>query len=241
MAGTIIADYIRADANKISLNVGNTTIASINASGILSNTGTVIVGPNGALGAGATIANSSITGTITQSQIADSSISTGKIVDAAVTNAKLVNGYPNLDYVTPVNMAYQNMGTSGTQYNLGSISIPSAGDWIVKTHCRWGFTTYSGFLRTYLSTTTGSAGAFTIQRMQWERITASGGNLGLFTDWHIRIGTGATFPYTIYLIAHQEGSGTSFLQQDSNGYNTLGAIKIASTTSTGSTPVQIGY
>ena len=52
MAGTIIADYIRTDANKLSLNVGNTVVASINASGILSNTGSVIISPTGALGPG---------------------------------------------------------------------------------------------------------------------------------------------------------------------------------------------
>jgi hypothetical protein len=51
MAGTIIADYIRADANRISLNVGNTVIASINASGILSNTGTVMISSSGAFDA----------------------------------------------------------------------------------------------------------------------------------------------------------------------------------------------
>jgi hypothetical protein len=49
MAGTIIADYIRTDANKLSLNVGNTVVASINASGILSNTGSVLIAPNGAI------------------------------------------------------------------------------------------------------------------------------------------------------------------------------------------------
>jgi hypothetical protein len=48
MAGTIIADYIRADANRISLNVGNTVIASVNALGILSNTGTVMISSSGA-------------------------------------------------------------------------------------------------------------------------------------------------------------------------------------------------
>jgi hypothetical protein len=47
MAGTIIADYIRADANRISLNVGNTVIASINALGILSNTGNVMISSSG--------------------------------------------------------------------------------------------------------------------------------------------------------------------------------------------------
>lgn len=49
MAGTIIADYIRTDANKLSLNVGNTVVASINASGILSNTGNVMISSAGAI------------------------------------------------------------------------------------------------------------------------------------------------------------------------------------------------
>lgn len=47
MAGTIIADFIRADANKFSINVGNTIIASVNALGILSNTGNVMISSSG--------------------------------------------------------------------------------------------------------------------------------------------------------------------------------------------------
>jgi hypothetical protein len=47
MAGTIICDYIRTDANKLSLNVGNTTFATINAGGFYSNTGTQIIDQNG--------------------------------------------------------------------------------------------------------------------------------------------------------------------------------------------------
>ena len=47
MAGTIIADYIRADANKISLNVGNTVVASINSMGILNSTGSVMISSTG--------------------------------------------------------------------------------------------------------------------------------------------------------------------------------------------------
>lgn len=47
MAGTIIADFIRADANKLSLNVGNTIIASVNSMGILSNTGNVMISSSG--------------------------------------------------------------------------------------------------------------------------------------------------------------------------------------------------
>jgi hypothetical protein len=42
-------------------------------------------------------------------------------------------------------------------------------------------------------------------------------------------------------LAYQSSSGTLFLQNDGNGYNQLGAIKLASTTSAATSPVQIGY
>ena len=58
MAGTIIADFIRADANKFSINVGNTIIASVNALGILSNTGNVMISSSGQ------VPNTVISGTI---------------------------------------------------------------------------------------------------------------------------------------------------------------------------------
>jgi hypothetical protein len=69
MAGTIIADYIRSDANRISLNVGNTIVASINASGILSNTGTVLISPTGAIDA-----NNVTAGTLGKSRLPTGSI-----------------------------------------------------------------------------------------------------------------------------------------------------------------------
>jgi hypothetical protein len=92
MAGTIIADYIRADANKISLNVGNTVVASINASGILSNTGSVIVNVNGQ------IPNTAISGTLTQSQIGTGVAGTGPVlvVCRQTTNQAFTSGTYNL-------------------------------------------------------------------------------------------------------------------------------------------------
>jgi hypothetical protein len=59
LAGTIIADYIRTDANQLSLNVGNTTFATINAMGFLSNTGVQIISPTGTVN-GASIAANTI-------------------------------------------------------------------------------------------------------------------------------------------------------------------------------------
>jgi hypothetical protein len=79
MAGTIIADYIRTDANRLSLNVGNTVVASINASGILNNAGGVILNANGTFASGVTLPTSSLVGTIGTSQIANNSVSRAKI------------------------------------------------------------------------------------------------------------------------------------------------------------------
>ena len=64
MAGKIIADIIEAPAGRISLNVANVTVASINASGLYTSTGNLIISQ----------ANQ---------------IDTAAIVDGAVTNAKL--------------------------------------------------------------------------------------------------------------------------------------------------------
>ena len=74
LAGTIIADFIRTDANQLSLNVGNTTFATINASGFFSNTGTQLIAANGKISGASVIANT---------------IPTAAIVDASITNAKL--------------------------------------------------------------------------------------------------------------------------------------------------------
>ena len=60
MAGTIICDYIRTDANQLSLNVGNTTFATINARGLLSNTGVTIIAANGVISGAGTISKSAL-------------------------------------------------------------------------------------------------------------------------------------------------------------------------------------
>jgi len=60
LAGTIIADFIRTDANQLSLNVGNTTFATINASGFFSNTGTQLIAANGKI-SGASLVSGSVT------------------------------------------------------------------------------------------------------------------------------------------------------------------------------------
>jgi hypothetical protein len=74
MAGTIIADFIRTDANQLSLNVGNTTFATINTSGFFSNTGTQLIAANGKISGASVIANS---------------VGTSAIADSAITRTKM--------------------------------------------------------------------------------------------------------------------------------------------------------
>ena len=77
MAGTIIADFIRTDANQLSLNVGNTTFATINAGGFYSNTGVQIISPTGAINA---------------ASIAAGSIPAGKLGAASVARTNMYSG-----------------------------------------------------------------------------------------------------------------------------------------------------
>ena len=163
--------------------------------------------------------------------------------NGVVTNAMLANGYPDQTYVTPVGLSYQLLGSANTSYNIGSISIPSAGVWRIYTHCRWASASVNAFIRLNLSTSSASAGNFSNARMQFENLQASSGqiNIGLMSEWLVQFGTGITYPYTLYLNAFQgNNAGTMFLQNDVNGNNTFAAIKIASTSSSASTPSQIG-
>jgi hypothetical protein len=168
---------------------------------------------------------------------------TAGLLDASVTNAKLANGYPNQDYVSPVSLPVTNGGTANTYYNISSISIPSAGLWRIWTNIRWASASISCFVRLNLSSSTSSGGILGSGRMQIENMQASTSNLnvGIASEWYFTFGTGITYPYTLYLGFFQGNtSGNVFLQNDSNGISVASAMKFASTTSTGSAPVQIG-
>jgi hypothetical protein len=89
MAGKIIADIIEAPAGRISLNVANVTVASINASGVFSSTGNLLITQAGTIGTGA------ITdGAVTNVKIADvdSSKLTGNVAAARITTALNASG-----------------------------------------------------------------------------------------------------------------------------------------------------
>ena len=97
MAGTIICDFIRTDANQLSLNVGNTTFATINAGGFYSNTGVQIISPTGAINA---------------ASIAAGSIPVGKLGAASVSRTNMYSG--------AVLQAVQNTSTTSVTNNGGT-------------------------------------------------------------------------------------------------------------------------
>ena len=82
MAGKIIIDTIDTDNAFITLNVQQSLIATMNVSGIYSNTGVKMIGANG------TISNTAITGLVTAAQIATVANTqiTGNITSSQITS-----------------------------------------------------------------------------------------------------------------------------------------------------------
>jgi len=113
MAGKIIADIIEAPAGRISLNVANVTVASINASGLYTSTGNLLI----------TQANS---------------IATAAIEDGAVTDAKLTLAANASNIKTALNAsgdapiyacrAWVNFNGTGTVAIRGSGNVTSITD-----------------------------------------------------------------------------------------------------------------
>ena len=97
MAGKLIIDTLQTEASFLQLNVASNLIATMNANGIYSTTGTKMIGTDGSVGA-ATIANTAITGTIITTQIADGAVTNAKIdtvantkITGLITTSQLAN------------------------------------------------------------------------------------------------------------------------------------------------------
>jgi hypothetical protein len=126
MAGTIIADFIRTDANQLSLNVGNLTFATINASGFFSNTGTQLIAANGKV-SGASLVSGSITSAAfatAANTIPRSSMTTGAVLQ--VVNSQFSNWTTttSTSFVT-ASLAASITPTSSTSKILISITLAS--------------------------------------------------------------------------------------------------------------------
>ena len=157
MAGKIIIDTIDTDNAFITLNVQQSLIATMNVSGIYSNTGVKMIGANGAVSNTAitglvtaaqiaTVANTQITGNITSSQITSNPTFYGNV---SVTGTSTLTGNVSVADVLSFNSGY---GSSATAYgcrawvnfngtgtvairasgNVSSITDNAAGDYTVN-------------------------------------------------------------------------------------------------------------
>ena len=104
MAGKIIIDTIDTDNAFITLNVQQSLIATMNVSGIYSNTGVKMIGANG------TISNTAITGLVTAAQI------------ATVANTQ-ITGNITSSQITSNPTFYGNVSVTGTSTLTGNVSV----------------------------------------------------------------------------------------------------------------------
>ena len=86
MAGKIIVDTIDTDNSFITLNVQQSLIATMNVSGIYSNTGVKMIGANG------TVSNTAITGNIISSQISPNLTLNGNTTVTSLVQAVVAIG-----------------------------------------------------------------------------------------------------------------------------------------------------
>ena len=120
MAGKLIVDTIDTDNAFITLNVQQSLIATMNVSGIYSNTGVQMIGANG------TVSNTAITGNIISSQItsvANTQI-TGNIVSSQITSVANTQITGNL---TATNIAGGTNGTIPYQSANGTTQMLAVG------------------------------------------------------------------------------------------------------------------
>ena len=108
MAGTIICDYIRTDANRLSLNVGNTTFATINAGGFYGSTGNQLIAANGAISA-----DSITTGALNASLITTGALNASLATTGTLPKGRLPSG--SVLQVVASSYATGTTTTSGTR------------------------------------------------------------------------------------------------------------------------------
>jgi len=129
MAGTIICDYIRTDANQLSLNVGNTTFATINASGFFSNTGTQLIAANGKI-SGASVIASSIPGTaFATAAIPSSKIGTGAVVQVVTGSMSGSGTSTSSSYVDDGSLSITPLLSSSLIVVICQTACSTSGDW----------------------------------------------------------------------------------------------------------------
>jgi len=194
---------------------------------------------------------------VTTAKIANDAITNAKIGAAAVNTTelgtginltgKIATGHETLSsHVVARSFSAVGYTTGGSNVTLGYLDIPGPGIWKYEAQLRirWGSNAY--FQKAFLSTTDNSltgeiyragGGANTAVRMMLERVTVNSfGNLLLTPSWIIDVPTGLTSGDRVYLIVQPSaGDGQALNNNDANGQPGAHAVKIAETTTSGTT------
>jgi hypothetical protein len=117
MAGKIIVDTLQTESTFLQMNVGTTRIATMNASGIFSNTGTKMIGSDGTIGVD----------TVDGSALVDNTVTAAKIVSVANTQ---ITGNITSSQIAPTQTFYGNTSITGlldlSATNAGQIKFPAS-------------------------------------------------------------------------------------------------------------------
>jgi hypothetical protein len=117
MAGKIIVDTLQTESTFLQMNVGTTRIATMNVSGIFSNTGTKMIGSDGSIGAA----------TVDGSALVDNTVTAAKIVSVANTQ---ITGNITSSQIAPTQTFYGNTSITGlldlSATNAGQIKFPAS-------------------------------------------------------------------------------------------------------------------
>ena len=198
----------------------------------------------------------------------DNSVGTAKITDNAVTVGKLAN---SLDLTGKVATGHETLSnhvavsefsavgyTSANVYvTVGNIAIPKPGIWRVSAQMRLRWDGGNYYTKMYLTSAAQAGNSGTIaseifaagegansaSRMLMERITVSTfGNLLVEPAWIVDVPTGLSSGGTVHFAIYPTAADAQALNNnDANGRPGAHAIKIAETTTSGSTITTRGF
>ena len=172
--------------------------------------------------------------------VAYNTFSVGDALNQAAADARYQNISTNV--VASAGFGYVNHNSNNTFVNLGGITLPSSGIWVVSYQSRFGFSNHAAYHKVALSTSTTSGGVFSTYRMVAERISQSSANANMPGNhmWYIDVANGNSSK-SVYVISYQSGtSNTAFYQDDGNGETGIIAWKLRESTTSGTGVSNVG-
>ena len=206
----------------------------------------------------AKIANDAVTGAkipadaVVAADIADGSITTAKLNATLDLSGKVATGHETLsNHVATNEFSAVGYTSANVFVTVGNITIPKPGIWRVSAQMRLRWDGGNYYTKMYLTSAAQAGNSGTIAseifaagegansapRMLMERITVSTfGNLLVEPAWIVDVPTGLTSGGTVHFAIYPTAADAQALNNnDANGRPGAHAIKIAETTTSGST------